>query len=124
MASDAAMKQSTCRCFHRESELPREVKVDAARRDERRHSAARALCGRRPHRQRQRRHRDAVRVVRVNDVGGEAPDDPREPPGRGEVHLGARRERDEVQAFGRAAAKLAVGMRNQRGPMPDRIAGR
>ena len=53
-----------------------EVKVDAARRDERRRAATRALGGRRPHRQRQRGHRHAVRVVRVNDVRGEPPDDP------------------------------------------------
>ena len=71
-----------------------EVKVDAARRDERRRAPARSLGGRRPHRQRQRSHRDAVRVVSVNDVGSEPLDDPRQPPGRGEVHLGARRERE------------------------------
>ena len=43
-----------------------------------------------------------------------------EPPRRGEVHLGARRDRDEVQPFGGAAPELAVGMRDQRGAMPDR----
>ena len=49
-----------------------EMKIDAARRDERRRAAARALGGRRAHRQRQRGHRDAVRVVRVNDVRARA----------------------------------------------------
>ena len=97
-----------------------QVKIDAARRDERRRAATRALGGRRPHRQRQRGHRDAVRVVRVDDVGGEPPDDSREPPGRGQIHLGARRDRNQIQAFGRAAAELAVRVRDQRGAMPDR----
>ena len=44
IASDAAMKQSTCRCFHRENELPLQMKVDAARRDERRRPPAPVRC--------------------------------------------------------------------------------
>ena len=58
------MKQSTCRCFQRENELLPEMKVDAPRRDERRAVGAASPS----ERQRERRHRDAVRVVRVDDV--------------------------------------------------------
>ncbi len=37
-----------------------------------------------------------------------------------EVHLGPRRDRDQVEAFGRAAAQLAVGVRHERGALADR----
>jgi len=97
-----------------------EVKVDPARGNECRRPATRAFDGRRGHRQGERRHRHPMRVMGVNDVGPEPPDHSRKSPGRGQVHLGARRDWDQIQPFGRAAAELAVGMRNQSGAMPDR----
>ena len=108
------MKQSTWRYFQRENELLLEVEVDAPRGDERR------LRRRRRDRQRERRHRDAVRIVRVDDVGPELLDDARQPPGRGEVHLGARRERDQLEPFRRALPQLAVRVRDERRPLADR----
>ena len=110
------MKQSTCRCFQRENELPLQVKVHAPRRDERR---------RRPpassrHRQRQRRHRDAVRIVRVDDVGPQPLEHPRQPPGGRQVHFGPRRERNQLEPFGGPAPQLAVGMRHERRALADR----
>ena len=116
IASEAAMKQSTCRCFQRENEFPRRWK--STRRDATSAGCAAGACGG-AERQRERRHGDAVRVVRVDDVRLQPLDDARQPPGRRQVHLGARRERDELEAFGGAAAQLAVRMRDERGPMPD-----
>ena len=58
IASDAAMKQSTWRCFQRENELLAQVKVDAPRGDQRAAPLGRCVAA---ERQRQRRHGDAVR---------------------------------------------------------------
>ena len=58
------------------------MEIHAPRRDEWRLGELRA------HRQRERRHRDAVRIVGVNDVGLELLDDARQPPRRRQVHLG------------------------------------
>ena len=57
------MKQSTWRYFQRESALPRRWKST------RRAATSGGFAELRAHRQRQRRHRDAVRIVRVDDVG-------------------------------------------------------
>ena len=59
-------------------------------------------------------------IVRVDDVGPQPFQQPRELPRRGQIHLGARRERDEVEPFGDAAAQLAVRVRDQRRALADR----
>ncbi len=95
-----------------------EVEVDAARRDQRRRRSA--LGRRRSERQRQRRHRHAVRIVRVDDVGLQPLDDPRELPRRRQVHLGPRRDRNQVEPLRGAPAQLAVRVRDQRRAVADR----
>ena len=42
-----------------------------------------------------------------------------QPPRRREIHLGARRERDELEPFGRPAAQLTVRVRDERRAMAD-----
>ena len=91
-----------------------QVEVDAARGDERRLGELRA------HRQRQAGHRHAVRIVGVDDVGLELLEQARQPPRRAEIHLGLRRERDEVQAFLRALPQLAARMRDEHRAMAER----
>src|SRR5262249_22535939 len=44
----------------------------------------------------------------------------RELPGRGEIHFGPRDERNQIEPFRGAAPQLAVGMRDERGAMPER----
>ena len=68
----------------------------------------------------ERRHRHAVRIVRVDDVGPELLEDAREPPRGGEIHLRARRQRKEVQPFVGAAAQLPARMGDERGAMSER----
>ena len=114
IASDAQMKQSTWRYFHRDSELPRRWK--STRREAT--SGGLASCG--AHRQRQRRHRHAVRVVRVDDVRPEPLEDARQPPRGAQVHLGLRRERDEVEPLLRALPQLAVRVRDEHRPVAER----
>mgnify|MGYP003694238259 CR=1 FL=1 len=58
-------------------------------------------------------------IVRVDDVRLQPLHDARQPPRRRQIHLGARRERDELEAFRRAPPQLAVGMRDQRRALPD-----
>ncbi len=87
------------------------VKVDAARRYEsRRREPTR-------HRPCQRRERDAVRVMRMEDRGPQLFDQARQLPGRSEVHLVAWRQRIQVGAFGHPPPQFAVRMGDQRGPM-------
>lgn len=45
-------------------------------------------------------------------------DDLRQLPRGGEVDLAARRKRDEIRPFARAAEQLTVAMRDEHGPMP------
>ena len=46
-------------------------------------------------------------------------DDARQPPGGRQVHLGPRRERDQVESLGRASPQLAVRVRDERGAVAD-----
>ena len=111
IAADAAMNRSTCRYFQRENECR------CRRKSTRREATSRSPAVARPERQRHRRHRHAVRVVGVDDVGPERADDAREPPGRGEIHLGARRQRHQIVALAGAPVQHAARVRDQHGPM-------
>jgi len=99
-----------------------EMKVHAPRGDERRRSSAcsPAFGGRSPERERQRCHRDGVRVVGVNHIGREPLHDARETPRRGEIHLGTGRQRNQLEAFRRPPPQLAVGMRDECRTMANR----
>jgi len=92
------------------------VKVDAARRDERRPARVR----RRAERQREGGHRNAVRIVGVHDVGLQPANDPRQLPAGGQIDLAPRRQRNQLEAFRGPLAQLTVRMRNERRAMPDR----
>jgi hypothetical protein len=89
------------------------MEVDAPRRDERRLHRPGA------HRQRQRRHRDPVRIVRVHDVRLQALQNAREAPRGVEIELGPRRQRDQVQSFRRPLPQLSVRVRDQQRPMTE-----
>ncbi len=56
----------------------------------------------------------------MDDVGPELLEQAGQPPRGGEVHLGARRQREEVQPLFGAAAQLSAGVRNQGGAMTER----
>ena len=60
-----------------------------------------------------------MRVVRVNDVRPQPFDETREPPGRGEVHLGLRRDWNQLEAFDHALPQLAIRVRHDRGALTD-----
>ena len=109
------MKQSTWRCFQRENELP--LRWKSTRRDATSAGAGGAAA---PSDSASDAIAIAVRIVRVNDVGLEPLDDAREAPRRRQVHLGARRNRNQLESFAGAAPQLAVGVRDERGPMADR----
>ncbi len=47
------------------------------------------------------------------DVGRVLPEHARQPPGRGQVDLVARRQRDQVEPLGHALEQLALGVRHQ-----------
>ena len=115
------MKQSTCRCFQRENELPRRWK--STRRDATSAGAA------------------ARAVAAPSDSASDAIATPcascawttsgcsrlitrASRHAADEIHLGARRERDQLEPFGRAAPQLAVRMRDERRALADRRAGR
>ena len=70
-------------------------------------------------REREGRHGDAVSIVRMDDLGPQAFHQTGQPPRRREVHLRARGERDELEAFRGAPPQLAVRMSDQRRAMPD-----
>ena len=93
-----------------------QVKIDPARGDERR-SAAFAEAAKR---QRDRRHCDAVRIVGVDDVRPKPLEDAGEPPAGSEVDFGARRQRDQLEAFRGAPPQLPVGMGDERRSTADR----
>ena len=97
-----------------------EMKIDAARRDERRRAAAGRLV-------------DAAPIDRASDAiatpcgscawmtsGPSRSNDPRQPPRRRQIHLGARRDRDQVETFRGAPAQLAVRVRDERRAVADR----
>jgi len=68
---------------------------------------------------RERGHGDAVCVVRVDDVRRQSANHAQQAPGGRQVHLGSRSDGDEFEAFGGAAAELAVWVRDQRGAVTD-----
>ena len=59
-------------------------------------------------------------IVRVDDIRPQALDDARQPPRRRQVHLAARSDWDEVEAFFHAPAQLAVRMCDERRPLAER----
>lgn len=59
-----------------------------------------------------------MRIVRVHDRGRHVAQDTRQPPARREVDLVARRERDQVGPFARAAIELALGVRDEHRTVP------
>ena len=109
------MKQSTWRYFQRDSELPRRWK--STRRD----ATSGGLRELRAHRQRERGHRDAVRIVRVDDVGLELLDQrgtaatPRRGPSR---CVGASGIRSSPPS--RAGASSPSGMGHEHGAVAER----
>ena len=90
-----------------------QVEVDAARGDERRLGELRA------HRERKAGHRDAMRVMRVDDVGLELFEQARQAPRGAEIHLGLRRERNEVEPLLRPLPQLAPGMCHEHRSMAE-----
>ena len=114
IASEAQMKQSTWRYFQRDSALPRRWKST------RRAATSGGFGELRAHRQREAGHRDAVRIVRMDDVGLELLEQARQAPRRRQIHLRPRRERDEVEPFLRALPQLAVRMRDEHRAMAER----
>ena len=95
------MKRSTWRYFQRENELllmwksTRRAAMSAGRR------GGEAIRG-------GGRDGDTVRIVRVDDVGLQVPDDARQPPGRWQIHLAARGDRHHLDVGGQALAQFAV----------------
>src|SRR5206468_9248147 len=96
-----------------------EMKVDAAGGDEGRRAAACDRSG--AERQRQRRQRHPVRIVRMDEIRREPLHELAEPPGGREIQLGARRERDYVERVPGAAPDLAVRMHDERRAVADRV---
>ena len=90
-----------------------QVEVHPTRGD---HSGPRIGCA---EGQGERRHRDRMRIVRVHDLRFPLPDDARELPRRREIDLVARRQRDEIRSFRRAAIERALGMRHQDRPVAE-----
>ena len=70
-------------------------------------------------RQRQRRHRDPVRIVGVHDVRPQRLTTRAKPPRRRQVDLGPRRDRNQLEPFAGAPPQLAVGVRDERRAMAD-----
>ena len=50
----------------------------------------------------------------MDDVRGEPLHDTREPPCRREIHLGARRDGNQLESFRRTPPQLPIGMRDER----------
>ena len=73
--------------------------------------------GRAPERDGQRGHRDSAGVVGMDDIGSAFTQQSRELPGRGEVHLQPRRQRNEVVPVGCPAPHLAVWVDDKRRPV-------
>jgi hypothetical protein len=70
------------------------------------------------HRQREPRHRNAVRIVRVHDVGLVVADDARQPPRRAQIDLVARRQPDQIRSFGGALVQLTIRVRDEHRSVP------
>jgi hypothetical protein len=60
-------------------------------------------------------------IVRMHDVRFQALDDAGQPPGGGEVHFRARRDRDQLETLVGAAPQHAVRMCDQCRPMTERV---
>src|SRR5262249_13341459 len=97
-----------------------EMKIDASGGDEGLDAQRLSASGRRGDREAERRHGDAVWIVRVYDVRPGSPEHPREAPRRTQVEFSARSEWDEIESFFGAPPQLAVWVRDERGAMPDR----
>ena len=116
IASEAAMKQSTCRCFQRENEL---LRAGGNRRGATRRAPGRCGAGPAP----SDSASDAIATPcascawTTSGCSRLTTRDSRH--AADEIHLGARRERDELESFGRAPAQLAVRVRDERRPMAD-----
>ena len=108
------MKQSTCRYFQRDSALLRRWK--STRRD----AISRGLIG-------------CVLIDSASAAiatpcgswawtmsGRSCLSDARQPPRGGEIHLRARRQRNEVEPLFGAPPQLAAGMGDERGAVPER----
>jgi hypothetical protein len=87
-----------------------QVEVDAPRRHQARTAARRE-------RQRHRRHGHGVRVVRVHDIRAVRRDDLRQPPGRGQIHLGARRQRHQIVSLAGAPVQHPGRLGDEHGPV-------
>ena len=113
------MKQSTCRYFHRENELP--LRWKSTRRDATSAGARPSAASTAAERQRQRRHRDAVRIVRVDDVRRQPLDQTRESRHAAERSISVRGASGiELEPLGGAPPQLAVRVRDERGALADR----
>ncbi len=91
--------------------MPLQMKIDAPRRHDERPR-------RRPaERERQRRHRHPVGVVRMDDFGSPLTNESRQPPRRGQVGFAACGERHQVGTLPRAPEELAFRVRHEDGPV-------
>ena len=96
-----------------------QVEVDAARRRRAPARAAGALTTRSPSTAPARPSRRRARRGRGRRPG-QPPDDARQPPRGREIDFAARRDRDELEPFGRAPPQLAVGCATSVGAVSDR----
>jgi hypothetical protein len=60
-----------------------------------------------------------VRIVCVDDIWPELPDHATEAPRGGQVDFGARRNRNQLEPLAGAPPQLAVGVRDESGPLAD-----
>ena len=112
------MKQSTCRYFQRENELP--LRWKSTRREATSDGACR-LCADAP-------PSDSASDAIATPCGscawmtsGASRLTTREQlPRRRQIHLGPRRQRDQLEPFGRAPPQLAVRVRDERRALADR----
>ena len=108
------MKQSTCRYFQRDIAPLRRWKST------RREATSGGLASCVLIDSASAGHRDAVRVVGVDDVRLELLEQARQAPRRAEIHLRLRRQRNEVEPLLRPLPQLAPRMRHEHRPMPER----
>jgi hypothetical protein len=85
------------------------MKGDTPRSDER------GTGGRRAERERKRRKRDGMGIVRVNDRGIQFSDDARQFPAGAQIDFGARPEANQIVAFRRTPRELTLRMRDEHG---------
>ena len=105
------MKRSTCRYFQRENECR------CRRKSTRREATSRTPAVRDP-------NDSAIDAIATawgswawTTSGRNDADDARQPPRRGQVHLGARRQRHQVVALAGAPEQHAARVRDEHGPM-------